>query len=274
MSATFQYLLSKMTKGQVVGTAEAGSPVVPLGEGPAGWVFFGLSQRLPLELLDRAVGAMAAESGSPSLGVYVETSDWGYVVAADDTGVTCAALINGNTANEFSQGAWALRRCIEQAGQDTWEPEAASRLAEWSRAAPTRVSKSKLLAFLEDDHLFPEEAMEGLLKEFGLDLPPPEPIPSLEDRGFREATFLHEQGTSGGPVSVNRSRVRYVLGEGDGFVGIWDRRAPGPPIRRFSPDQRWESFRTWLLLVLDDYREEFASWTVEDAMREMSDPDF
>jgi hypothetical protein len=40
----------------------------------------------------------------------------------------------------------------------------------------------------------------------------------------------------------------YALGSGDGFYGIWDARAPGPPVERFTLDasgwaQAWERFR-------------------------------
>jgi hypothetical protein len=270
VGATFQYLLAKFPEGGPMGEAEDDSPLVPLGAGPHGWAFFGFRQRLPLALLDEAVMRMAGEMNQPALGLYVETSDWGYVVVADGQGSTGAAVIGGHDAADFAEGQWALRRCIDQAGKEAWRAEAAARLAAWSRLAPASVQKEAVLRLLRRRPLFPEDVVVELLRNMGLELPPPEPIRSLDERGFSEARFVIDSGTSpAGAISVDQSKTRFVRGYGEGFLGIWDRQAPGAPIRRFDESDRWEWAKSWLLMELADLEQNLAEWTMEQAIQHL-----
>ena len=42
-------------------------------------------------------------------------------------------------------------------------------------------------------------------------------------------------------VTANSKGVRYVIGHGDDFYGIWDSEAPGEPVERFPlTDAAWE----------------------------------
>lgn len=51
-------------------------------------------------------------------------------------------------------------------------------------------------------------------------------------------------------VTFSYSGYRFVLGHGTDFFGIWDRQAPGPPIKRFARTDQgwtdaWKIFSAW-----------------------------
>jgi len=66
---------------------------------------------------------------------------------------------------------------------------------------------------------------------------PPPPAPTPEPTVAGQA-----------PLSMASEGIRYVIGQGVDFWGIWDKKAPGPPIERFpgggeGAQQAWTRFR-------------------------------
>lgn len=74
--------------------------------------------------------------------------------------------------------------------------------------------------------------------------PPPE---------FEEATLVSDSGIQlwNRKRKMNLTRARYVIGRGRDFIGIWDRKKPGPPIARFpkDPDGTWQSAEEYARLM-------------------------
>jgi hypothetical protein len=59
-----------------------------------------------------------------------------------------------------------------------------------------------------------------------------------------EAMMLILGKTRIGRTHLDFSTTRYVAGYGNGFTGVWDRRSPAHPIRRFEPGQVELAVRT------------------------------
>jgi hypothetical protein len=70
-------------------------------------------------------------------------------------------------------------------------------------------------------------------------------IESMRAEGFggfvAPESTLHEIRVAG--RDVRDADARYVLGKGDGFLGVWDREQPADAIRRFPGEAGWEAAR-------------------------------
>jgi hypothetical protein len=123
--------------------------------------------------------------------------------------------------------------------------EEVDQLSAFSSYTPRRAEAKRVKRVLETNWTFAETGVKRLLSAMGLRLPKE----GDEAKHFEGALQL---GGLGGKVRVegfwlDSRDLRYVLGSGDGFLGIWDRKHPGPPLETFpeTPEgysalnQRW-----------------------------------
>lgn len=142
--------------------------------------------------------------------------------------------------------------------------------AEWSNSAPQPLTAAEVDAIVARDDVFAEETVDELLDRLGLPAPyNPRERPALpaanvsiaigEPRRRKPPPATRESvggDTFGGyvaplgrmldvayvdPVRVPWRELRHVPGLGDGFLGIWDREAPGEPIATFPISRRGEA---------------------------------
>lgn len=241
MSTTFQYVIGKRDVPDQILKDRHGRSFRKLEGSESGWVFLEADSSLvePLENLALAWSTMA---DTPVLGTSVETSDYAYVVAAESGGIAARFLINPQGAEDLREGVIALGKC-QEVGRN-WRSIGARGLAEWSKSAPTQVDYQTVLKLVRKRWLFPEDGVDELLRLVRLS------PPRLVAQGdFDEVSSLLDSGKvwDFGRPPVDRSRERYVMGYGEGFIGIWDREQPGPPLRRFHYSREgWEdAYREW-----------------------------
>ena len=145
--------------------------------GPSGWTYWNIYNMPRLSLFEQAVSDCARGPHGAGLGLYVETSDWGYIVGAGPTGIAARLLINPDLAKESSDGAWALDRVIVRAGTEAWDILAAEELAAWSEVAPRRASADEVLGVIRHRG-FAEDGVKALRQLVGLPPPPIHPVGS------------------------------------------------------------------------------------------------
>lgn len=148
--------------------------------GPSGWTYWNIYNmpRPRMNLFEQAVSDCARGPHGAVLGLYVETSDWGYIVGSGPRGIAARLLINPDSAKENSNGAWALDRLIVRAGTEAWDILAAEELAAWSEVAPRRASADGVLGVIRQDWVFPEDGVKALRQLVGLPPPPIHPVGS------------------------------------------------------------------------------------------------
>ncbi len=145
--------------------------------GPSGWTYWNIYNMPRLSLFEQAVSDCARGPHGAGLGLYVETSDWGYIVGSGPTGIAARLLINPDLAKESSDGAWALDRVIVRAGTEAWDILAAEELAAWSEVAPRRASADEVLGVIRHRG-FAEDGVKALRQLVGLPPPPIHPVGS------------------------------------------------------------------------------------------------
>src|SRR6266496_6279194 len=145
--------------------------------GPNGWTYWNIYNMPRLSLFEQAVSDCARGPHGAGLGLYVETSDWGYIVGAGPTGIAARLLINPDLAKESSDGAWALDRVIVRAGTEAWDILAAEELAAWSEVAPRRASADEVLGVIRHRG-FAEDGVKALRQLVGLPSPSTNPVGS------------------------------------------------------------------------------------------------
>jgi len=110
--------------------------------------------------LDRLAGELAVRLAGPVLAGWVSDSDYGYLVAAELTGVR-ARLVIGQRAARAGGATWPRG----------WHSQALITLPEWSRAyAPRTIEAEDVARLLRARRTLAEEGVEAIFVEMGLDL--------------------------------------------------------------------------------------------------------
>ena len=181
-------------------------------------------------VLKRAAGA----GDGVAIGAWVFDSDYGQVVA-----------VEGDSSSAVAINAYLAEESLAH------DPEA---VAAWSSHAPHPLPASEVEAIAARGDAFVEETVRELFDRLGI-LPPdspneskdpllgklnvtdenPSPVDQLRATalgGFVEpAEILPDIWIAGRRLSFGDAR--FVLGRGEGFLGIWDRERPSEPIERF-----------------------------------------
>jgi hypothetical protein len=178
----------------------------------------------------------------------VEDSDYAFVIGLQPEAEPFVVFINPDDALESTDGQAAMLL-----GGGTQE-EAIDRLVSWSICAPRKATASRIKAIVAKDWTFAEEGLGALLLEIGMSIPEPG-LAGLEGavRLVSGKPRVKGEGSSG-TLRIDWDTSRFVAGTGNGFIGIWDRRNPGPPMLRFPPDDLVPALREALRLEVNDIR--------------------
>ncbi len=145
-------------------------PTEPAGRWQGG--FFVHSQEQPWEV-ERRLQTVSERHGIPLLACYVETSDFGYVLALLRGQPLARYVVNAHSAEVFVEGVWALEQCVAMHGRD-WQRMGLEGLADWSEVAPRPLTADQLQALLAGKHLFPEDPLFNELgPALGIEAPRP-----------------------------------------------------------------------------------------------------
>jgi hypothetical protein len=218
-------------------------------------------RRTPQDIngLDAFVMSASSTPASGAVGVFVEDSDYAYLVFASNGGRPGHLLIGSKAARDHQQGRAALERFGDQASKSS------SLFLGWARTLGFDVPLAAVRNAVDREWTYAEDGVESLADLVGLrDL-----LGASNDELPGEAT-----GLLGGKVRIpavqsrvgpvlfrsrkqrcmDLSTTRYVAGYGNGFVGVWDRRNPAHPVRRFEPGQLALALRVAIELEADDRR--------------------
>ncbi len=208
-----------------------------------GWLFLNVTGVLAPQRLESSLAASVKGDGL-SLGAYVSDSDFAFVFGLRSSQAGWWLVFNEDAAYEFSEGRWALDRAVQVAGSTSWQEAVAAKVSNWSREAPRSVEKQRVLELLRTPWEFAEDAIHLLLREMNLDLKQ-----GLDLRHFQGLTNILSFGTQEvGGRELRGAQSRFILGEGQDFLGIWDRQAPERPVQTFPKShsggrQAWERWR-------------------------------
>jgi hypothetical protein len=101
-------------------------------------------------------------------GVYVETSDYAYVVGASGGEITFRVVLNDFIAQDAREGGWALERCAALAGSPIWRIDAARRVVEWAAKTPKVIGAEDVLALLNKHWVLATEAAAEFTVSIGI----------------------------------------------------------------------------------------------------------
>jgi hypothetical protein len=199
-----------------------------------GWTLLDVDPPVHPSVLDGAV-TENRHSGRHSLWAYTETSDYGCVTLADQGRITCRIMFDADGAANLATGRWILSQRSVVRAEDI-DAVTVDALFSWCATARIQFDWASLREVVSAAKSYPEDGVSLLLAKFQLALPAT--ARSIEYAGFEEAVWLWLDGRHGHKLPdkfsyVDRSKERFVLGQGADFYGIWDRRAKGPPIERF-----------------------------------------
>ena len=182
----------------------------------------------------------AARAGDGvAVGAWIFDSDFGQVIGVGES-LRAAVAIGAETAEEPLEH----------------DPNA---FAGWSACAPQPLTVAEVEAIVGRGDVFAEETVDELLDRLGLPAPydarerPDPAAPHQPSRATRKSVGATKLGGNieplgsmhdlayVDPLRVPWRELRHVPGLGDGFLGIWDREAPGEPIARFPVSRRGEA---------------------------------
>jgi hypothetical protein len=107
----------------------------------------------------------AASVGGVALAGFVEDSDWAYLLASTSEGALVWLLIDPEGAEDYAEGAEALRLSSPRTGD---EPE---RFAMWSQLTPKPIDAEAIRQVLEEDSLLSEEPMMAVFERLDIQVP-------------------------------------------------------------------------------------------------------
>lgn len=190
-----------------------------------GWLVIAVADPLsPNELETVVQGWDRAGRARRAIAALVEDGDYLYVTAFGPGGVV-RHVIGPESADGTLWGgeALALTRQTRNVLDDLVERLAAIRESKALDATGLRSLSSREWV----DHV---DALEALFASLRL------PLPDVgTETLFESAAFIPQSGrvrVFGKEVDLSSSR--FVFGWGEGFLGIWDRETPGPPLHRFE----------------------------------------
>lgn len=172
MSKTFREIVLR-SDGETLPEALRGFKPVRLGESPAGWVHWRMRRDayFYLHAFEELLRAIGRETQSAVLGLYVETSDFGYVCGLLGEHIEARAVANRASAPGFENGAWATRKLEDEYGDD-WPSRSVDSLVAWAEHAPRALSTEEAEFCLEADWVAPEDGIQELKRLLGLPDPP------------------------------------------------------------------------------------------------------
>jgi hypothetical protein len=181
-----------------------------------------------------------AHDEPPTIWVLIEDSDYG-AIGVRDRADKAIVVINREAALDYRDGSQAVELSHDSLALSI------DRIAAWgSRNAPRTPTVDELLAAATSEAVYAEDVVESVLALLGLTTASSPAAPK-----FGGALRTRDSGkiTMDGSL-VDLEQIGFVLGEGDGFVGIWDRRAPAAPVEVFppSPDGLEAAARRWRTL--------------------------
>jgi hypothetical protein len=205
-----------------------------------GWRY-GEGEGVPDDL-EALVARIASSAGAPAIGAWVADSDVAYIVAAAPGFDPVGVAVNDDAEEPL---------VTPPPGDADFDAFAA-----WSEAAaPRAVEAGELAELVRASRTFAEEGIFALLERLGLapeyDEARPStagPAPTLEELGAtRLAGYLRplpnqwDQHHLGGRVYRPWRELRYLPGQGEGYIGVWDRERPDGPVERFPRSRRGEA---------------------------------
>jgi hypothetical protein len=236
----------------------------PLADAQRGWLVRGRLRPLAFDALESA-GREVSGGSSRAIVAAVQSSDFAYLAAIDDGEVTARAVINRRLAEDFQEGLAALQACRELYGTDEWEPLATASLSSWREPIQARRGPGDLERILAREWVDALEGMDHLLEAVGV---PPSGSLTTEPV-FGEARYVDDSG--GGSIRGVGLRFEdqpFVMGVGEGFLGVWDRAHPATPAARFpsTPDGRRAREAFFITHCFPVQSPEFGeSWKVESS---------
>lgn len=216
-------------------------------EGVADWGFFEIMPMQRLPRFEHLLDELEDHATRTLLGIHVEDSDYAYVTGRGVDLRKWALLINPELAGDSEAADWAVKHCIDEAGEEEWRRWAAERLSSWSRVAPQTVASAAVLDVVTQHWTPAEEGVEQILAAVGL----PSPFAAAL-APYEEALLISDRGTKVvGQHRIDVATAPYVFGVGRGFVGIWARGRKGPPIARFphTDEGLRAAQQEWLRLI-------------------------
>lgn len=184
--------------------------------------------------LDEFVASASKSPASGAVGVLVEDSDYAYIVFAANGGRPGRVLIGPESARDYKDGRTAFDRLNDQRDRPS------SLFVDWARTLGFDVSPRVVEDIVGHEWTFAEDGVQALVELVGLRDLLGQPTGDLPG----EARMLILGKTRIGRTHLDFSTTRYVAGYGNGFTGVWDRRSPAHPIRRFEPGQVELAVRT------------------------------
>lgn len=233
----------------------------PAGE-RAAWSLIFRKGVVPLEALRTPAAAWSVKEGEPIAFGAVETSDFAYLVAMSDGNARAFALINPERASAFANGV----RVLEAAAG--WEAALGldgAAMAAWAAeyGIPSDLQRiDHVLSSTWEDAL---DGLDALLTAVGL----PSTHGAPPHHAYGEATTVNDSGgaTIRG-IFLRLEDQPYVMGSGEGFIGVWERADPREPRARFpsSQDGRTASEAFLVTRSLPVQSPEFGdAWRVQDS---------
>lgn len=219
-------------------------PILPAGN----WIVVDVVSREPHSArLSDIIGKMqdlGARHDMPSLIAHVEDSDCSLVAGIAPGTTTALVVFNPDLAEDYGELADVV---------DEFESDPAQFAAWATQVGLPRVDLDELRHLAEREWVHAEMAVDELGERLGVDL--------LTSPAYTELDGLLQLIDARfkiGAVSYKGDETCYALGRGDGYFGIWDRRNPGPPVKRFADgkDGRIASHREYRRLLFELPEEE------------------
>lgn len=214
-------------------------PVVPARD----WVVVDVIRREPHSAgLINIIGKMnelAATHKMPSLIAHVEDSDCSLVMGVAPEIPPALVVFNPAQAKDYGEPA----EVVDQFDADP------ARLVAWAtQVGLPRLKLKELRRLAEREWIHAEEPVDELARLLRIDLLASPPY--VELTGLIQ---LIDARFKIGDLSYKGDETRYALGRGDGYYAVWDRRNPGPPIRRYADDRdgRVASHREYQRLLFE-----------------------
>lgn len=216
----------------------------PLRGSEGGWLVLG--RRTPLAIGQLEATAKAASMAGPAVFMYVESSDFAYAGVVTAGEVLGRAVLNRRWAEDLEDGVTALLDCRAFYGTDEWEPEAALALSGWCSQLGRSCDRERIEEVLAQELTDALEGIDSLLRALT--------VPSSSVLGsavkFGEARNVTDWGgTTIRGLPLRFEEQRYVIGDGSGFLGVWDRESPEAPIARFPANNDGRMARDAFLIT-------------------------
>lgn len=201
----------------------------------------------PHEFLSSVAEFLEGGAVAGVLSIVIEDSDYAALLVASSAGESMG-VVNEAVAVEYELGRWIVEASSAEQSVGPSTQTISAMLAEWAACNSVELSEQEVHDVLTQDWDLAEDAVDRLLGL--LDVAVAAGTAPAGD--FEEAISLPRSGKQriSGQV-IELENVRFLCGEGETFVGIWDREAPGPPIQRYPKTEAGflEATKTWLTLL-------------------------